>query len=128
MRYLLDTNALLFSWLDSASLSSRAREIIEASENELYYSQASVWEISLKHSIGKLNLPEPARVYLPACIRRMSLERAAMSDDILFQSTELEPHHKDPFDRVMIATAQEMAIPLLSRDRILSAYGVEVIW
>jgi len=128
VRYLLDTNVLLFSWLESKALSARARAIIEASEQELYYSQASLWEISLKHSTGKLPLPEAPRDYLPACIARMSLERAAMTDEIIYRSAELVAHHKDPFDRVLIASAQVMSIPIISSDQFLNAYDIEVVW
>ena len=128
MRYLLDTNVLLFSWLDSGSLSSVVRRIVESTENELYYSQASVWEISLKYSIGKLRLPAPPKEYVPSCVKRMGLERAEFSDAILYQSTELPDHHKDPFDRAIIATAQSLSLPILSKDRLLSAYDVEIIW
>jgi PIN domain nuclease of toxin-antitoxin system len=124
----LDTNVLLFSWLDSDSLSRAVRQIIESTENELYYSQASVWEISLKYSIGKLPLPASPKEYIPSCVQRMGLERVELSDAMLYQSTELPMHHKDPFDRAIIATAQNMALPLLSKDRVLSAYDVELIW
>ena len=58
----------------------------------------------------------------------MGLERVELSDAMLYQSTELPMHHKDPFDRAIIATAQSMALPLLSKDRVLSAYDVELIW
>jgi len=128
MRYLLDTNALLFSWLDSAQLSSRAYELIEAAENELFYSQASVWEISLKYSIGKLSLPAQPAEYVPACVRKMALERAMMVDEIIYASTQLPAHHKDPFDRILIATAQAAVMPIISSDGVFGAYEVEVIW
>jgi PIN domain nuclease of toxin-antitoxin system len=58
----------------------------------------------------------------------MRLERAELSDAVLYQSTELPMHHKDPFDRMIIATAQSMSLPLLSKDRILADYDVELIW
>lgn len=128
MRYLLDTNALLFAWFDSASLSNVVREILESQENELFYSQASVWEISLKHGIGKLALPAAPKAYIPSCVQRMGLQRAELSDAVLYRSTELPMHHKDPFDRVIIATAQSLSLPLLSKDRFLSAYDLELIW
>jgi PIN domain nuclease of toxin-antitoxin system len=128
VRYLLDTNVLLFSWLDSDSLSSAVRQIVESTENELYYSQASILEISLKYSIGKLPLPASPKEYIPSCVTRMGLERAELSDDVLYQSMELPMHHKDPFDRAIIATAQSMSLPLLSKDRVFEAYDVELIW
>jgi PIN domain nuclease of toxin-antitoxin system len=128
VRYLLDTNVLLFAWLDSGSLSSVARAILEAPEHALYYSQASVWEISLKYSIGKLPLPAAPKEYIPNCVQRMGLERAELSDSVLYQAAELPMHHKDPFDRVMIATAQAMSLPLLSKDRVFAAYDVELVW
>ena len=128
MNVLLDTHAMLFAWLESNSLSDRAREIIEDPRNQLYYSQASIWEISLKYSIGKLPLPAAPKEYIPSCVKRMGLERAELSDAVLYGSTELAMHHKDPFDRVIIATAQSMSLPLLSRDRICAAYDVELIW
>lgn len=119
---------MLFAWLESKSLSTRAREIMQAMDNELLYSQVSLWEISLKYSIGKLPLPEEPRVYLPACIRRMSLGRAPLSDEVVYRSTELAQHHRDPFDRILIATAQKMSLPIISSDRVFSDYEVEVIW
>ncbi len=128
MNVLLDTHALLFAWLESSSLSAKAREIIENPGNELYYSQASVWEICLKYKIGKLPLPESPQMYLPACMQRMGMARAELTDAILYRSAELPEHHKDPFDLILIATAQSMSLPLLSKDRQIQKYDLEVIW
>lgn len=128
MRYLLDTNALLFSCLESTKLSPRAYEIIETAKHQLFYSQASIWEISLKYSIGKLNLPNEPAIYLPSCVKTMALERAAMSDKIIYRSAQLPSHHKDPFDRVLIATAQITDMPIISSDGAFDAYDVNVVW
>lgn len=128
MKLLLDTNAALFMWMDRRRLSATARTLLESPEHTLLFSQVSTWEICLKHQIGKLPLPESPAVYLRKRIRQSDLTYTPISDDALFATVGLAPHHHDPFDRLLIATAQILDIPIVTSDDSFRRYPVEIVW
>ncbi len=127
MRVLLDTQCWL--WLAAAPdrLSASSRALLESTENELYLSAASAWEIAIKHARGRLELPEPPSGYVPS---RMTLLRTlplSVEHAHALQVSLLPPHHRDPFDRVLIAQAQLEDLPLLTADRVFNRYDVATI-
>ena len=127
MRLLLDTQAWLWMAAAPDRLSPRARAIVEDEDNELLLSSASVWEIAIKHGLGKLQLPERPERYVPS--RMVTLRTTALPIDhahALGIST-LPPHHRDPFDRLLIAQARLERVPLLTADPIFNQYDVRVI-
>lgn len=128
MKLLLDTHAALFLWASPDRLSPTARSLVENKANTLYFSQASTWEICLKYQIGKLPLPEKPEAYLPRRIRQSELTYEPIADAALFRTVELPPHHNDPFDRLLIATALILKVPILSIDESFRRYSAEVIW
>ncbi|MBC8041603.1 MAG: type II toxin-antitoxin system VapC family toxin [Opitutaceae bacterium] len=128
MKVILDTNAALFLWAAPARLSPAARALLEDAGNTLIFSQVSTWEICLKHQIGKLPLPEKPGPFIRKRLERDQLVYEPISDDALFASVELPKHHADPFDRLLIATAALLRVPIVTSDPQFKAYPIDVIW
>ncbi len=129
MKALLDTNVALFMWGDRRRLSPRVRSLLESTEHQFLFSQVSTWEICLKAHAGKLPLGgEAPATYLPKRLRQSGLAYEPIADAALFLTFELPPHHHDPFDRLLIATAQILGVPLITADETIRRYAVEVLW
>jgi PIN domain nuclease of toxin-antitoxin system len=94
----------------------------------LHVSHASLWEITLKHGAGKLSLPGPTRHWWGEQVRQWGLVELHLSAEALLRGSELPPHHKDPFDRVILAQAQMEAMPVVSPDGAFPAYGIPLVW
>jgi PIN domain nuclease of toxin-antitoxin system len=123
-RMLVDTHALLW-WLDDApTLSPAAREAIADPGNEPLVSTASVWEIAIKRSLGKLEAPDD----LLAHIGDAGFAWLAVGAEHAWAIRELPPHHRDPFDRLLVTQALVERIPIVTRDERIAAYGVETRW
>jgi len=128
MTILLDTHAFLWWITDDPQLSGTAQALIRDPQNTLLLSAASAWEIAIKVALGKLPLPEPPDVYVP---RQMALNRVSPLSISMEHSLgvfALPMHHRDPFDRILIAQSRSLNIPLLSADPLVKAYPVRVIW
>jgi PIN domain nuclease of toxin-antitoxin system len=108
-------------------LSARARSLVEASENDLYMSAASAWEIAIKHSLGKLQLPEPPTRYVPSRLERMGVVPLSIEHAHALRVGTLPRHHRDPFDRLLIAQSQIEGMPVLTGDPVFSSYDVVTI-
>ena len=128
MKLLLDTNAALFMWMDRSRFSPTGLTLLESTDHTVVFSQVSTWEICLKYQNGKLPLPELPPAYLRKRIRQSELTYEPISDEALFRTVELPPHHHDPFDRLLIASAQILGIPILTADESFRRYPVEVLW
>ncbi len=128
MRVLLDTHSLLWLVTDDPRLSDKAREIFLDAENELLCSAVVGFEISVKHSLGKLELEESPRSFMDNRIRNNALTPFPVTMAHAVRVAELPFHHRDPFDRLLVAQALEEGVPLLSVDEILSDYGIERLW
>ncbi|MBY0524520.1 MAG: type II toxin-antitoxin system VapC family toxin [Gemmataceae bacterium] len=128
MNLLLDTHVLLWFLDDAPQLVPTAKALIEDGANRKLVSVATCWEVAIKTGLKKLDLGEPAATFL-------SRELAANGFDLLrielahvtFVET-LPPHHKDPFDRLLVAQALIELLPLVSADAILDQYGVTRLW
>ena len=128
MRLLLDTHTFLWWNTEDPQLSSRARELIEDGQNEIFLSAASAWEISIKTAKGKLVLPESPSQYI---LNRMGLYRFQPLPVHISHAVrihDLPPHHNDPFDRLLVAQSQIESLSLISMDTHIRKYEVEVIW
>jgi PIN domain nuclease of toxin-antitoxin system len=128
VRLLLDTHALLWFVLDDNRLSSHAKSAIEKAENDIELSPASYWEIAIKIALGNYTLPES---YEPFMERQIAVNRFRILPIEVrhtAQLTTMPHHHKDPFDRVLVAQALTERIPLISNDPRLDAYGVSRLW
>ncbi len=128
MRALLDTHAALFAWIDPDRLSERARKVIRNPANQLFFSQASTIEITLKHKIGKLEIPEPPASYVSSRVQRFAFTYLPIDDADIYGMTALPTPHKDPFDWLLLATARRLKLPLISRDLEFKDYPVKIIW
>lgn len=133
MRALLDTHAFLWWIADAPGLSDRAREVLADDRNELLFSVASAWEIAIKVSLGKLEIPEvevpeDLEQFVTNQVSENAFEVLPVSLKHALGVYSLPQHHKDPFDRLLIAQALAEGIPLLSRDPAFSSYPIKVVW
>jgi PIN domain nuclease of toxin-antitoxin system len=123
-RLLLDTHAVLWWLNDDTALSEPARALIADPANEPFVSTASVWEIAIKRSLGKLSAPET----LPEAIGLSRLSWLGITVEHAWAVRTLPMHHRDPFDRLLVAQALSERVPLISTDDRLDAYGVDRRW
>jgi len=128
MRFLLDTMVWLWSVGEVARLNKEARDLLMAPEHELYFSAASVWEIAIKVSIGRLQLPEPLRPLVSRETQRQSLRPLQISYSHALAVSDLPLHHSDPFDRLLVAQARSEGLVLITSDRDIRRYPVEIFW
>ena len=128
MKLLLDTHAFLWWITDDAQLSPKARELISDSNNTMYWSAASSWEVSIKYALGRLPLPETPEEFLPAELGKNRIESLSVIDAHAFQAGRLPRRHGDPFDRMLVAQAQVESLAILSNDRKLIHYDVDIHW
>ena len=128
MTVLLDTHALLWFLSDDPQLSQAAKTSIEDPGNRKLVSVASCWEIAIKAGLGKLKLGEPAATLLAREIPDNSFELLSVSLSHATAVESLPPHHKDPFDRLMVVQALAEGTPLVSHDSSLDSYGIVRIW
>ena len=128
MRVLLDTHTLLW-WLDGdRRLSRRARTVIADDDNSVLVSAASAWEISTKVRLGKLPGAIEVAAELPAILRQQNFEPLSVSIVHALRAGNLPGPHRDPFDRMLIAQAQDDDLALLSNERVFDTYGVRRVW
>lgn len=127
MRFLIDTNCWLWMVAEPERLSKPSRQRILDVTNERILSAASAWEIALKYSIGKLELPEPPHEFVPNRMASTLTTPLAIQHQHALQAARLPLHHRDPFDRLLIAQALIERIPIMTADRQFKAYGVELI-
>jgi PIN domain nuclease of toxin-antitoxin system len=128
MRVLLDTHAFLwFIWQDS-KLSSAARSTIEDPANDVFVSAASIWEIGIKIGIGKLTLAEPLDVFLSRELPGNDFELLPIAIEHVAAVVDLPFHHRDPFDRMLIAQSITETVPLVSADAIFDDYTIRRLW
>ena len=128
MTLLLDIHA--FIWWDEnpSKLGAASRLACSDPNNELMLSTASVWEIQLKRMVGKLTLSKPLRQLLEDQTRQNGLEISPVQVEHIFRLELLPFHHRDPFDRILIAQAQAEGWTLVSHDGAFQSYGVPILW
>ena len=114
--------------LNDPQLSKTAKEELSDTKNELYISPASYWEIAIKISIGKYKLTEPLAAFVKREIIANNLKVLPIDVDHTAEISTLPFHHKDPFDRMLIAQSMVENFPLVSRDTIFDQYDVIRIW
>ncbi len=128
MRLLLDSHTFLWFIRGDPRLSGYAREIIESAENQRLMSTASLWEISIKASLGKLQLNMPITDLVSEHVTGNAMSLLTITPEHLEVMTTLPFHHRDPFDRLIIAQGLAEGIPILGKDRTFDAYGVDRVW
>jgi len=127
MKAILDTQAFLWALAGDARMSRHARDIF-AGSTDLSLSIASIWEILIKVESGKLNLPRPAAPYVLSRLAENGIKSLPISLDHLLALERLPMHHRDPFDRLLIAQSIEEGWPIVTADPWFTRYPVEVIW
>jgi PIN domain nuclease of toxin-antitoxin system len=126
MKILLDTHTFLWAVADEKRLSPRARS--QMASSELWWSVVSLWEAIQKAQIGKLSLPLPAGPFLAGELRTNHVRLLPVSISHVLRVEKLPLHHRDPFDRLLVAQSIEEGWPIVTADRCFSRYPVEVIW
>lgn len=129
---LLDTCALLWLSIDQEQLTNKAKQAIEKYAGNLYVSSISACEIGVKYSKGLLKLSSPALPWFEEALAWHGISEIPVNSKIAVQATLLPPIHRDPADRIIIATAIEKSLTILTADRHIHAYGeqldLKVIW
>ena len=125
---LLDAHTMLWFFWDDARLSARAKALIQDADNRKLVSIATCWEIAIKVGLGKLDLGEPSRSFLPREIARNNFELLPISLGHATMVEGLVAHHRDPFDRLLVAQAMTEGLPLVSADGIFDQYGINRLW
>jgi len=127
MRVLIDTQVLLWWFRDDPALSAKARRTIAKADNEVLVSPASGWEMAIKNKSGKLDAQELLD-RLEIELDEQGFQVLPISLDHALRAGSLVLHHKDPFDRMLVAQAQAENLPILSNDVAFDRYGVRRIW
>jgi PIN domain nuclease of toxin-antitoxin system len=125
---LLDTCSFLWLSQQPREISFNALEAINHTNSKLFLSDASVWEITLKHFKGGLPLPESPRIWIPEKLLFHQVENVILDHEHFFRSCELQDHHPDPFDRLIAAQAIEGGMTILSPDYSFSKLGASRLW
>jgi len=128
VRALLDTHVFLWAVSEPERLSEPARKVIESGASELFLSVASLWEISIKIGIGKLLLPKPEDRYLRDQLLRNNVSTLAVEARHALELISIPLHHRDPFDRLVIAQSLVEGIPIITADSVLKQYSAQIIW
>lgn len=128
MNLLLDTHVLIWLVEGSDNLSQSAKQAIEDDRNRLYLSMASLWEMTIKISLGKLQLGISLDRVVESYLLPSSIEILPIDLKHLLVLRDLPLHHRDPFDRILISQAQAEELTLVSGDRLFGDYLVQIIW
>lgn len=126
MKVLLDTHVILLAATEPERLGDAAAAI-ENIANEVLISAASSWEIAIKWALGKLPLPEPPDRYVPHLIRELGATPVPIEHGHALAVAALPRHHRDPFDRMLVAQARIFRVPVVTSDTALHAYDVEIL-
>lgn len=128
MRLLLDSHTLIWFFIGDRRFSDEIRIIIEDESNEKVISTASVWELSIKQSIGKLTLSLPIKAFIEQQLSLNDFKLLNITLEHIYCTATLPLHHRDPFDRLLIAQAMIENIPIASADSAFDNYSVQRIW
>lgn len=128
MRILLDTHAFLWWNEGDSRLSKKASALLADTANTLVLSVVSAWELVLKVDARKLRLPEAPSVYIPTRMAHYGIEQLPATLAHVLAAESLPAHHRDPFDRLLIAQAKVEEMPILSADPQIRRYPVKAVW
>ncbi len=128
MRLLLDTSAFLWYIAGDPRISTPVREAMVTDGTDIYLSSVSVWEMSVKHSLGRLALPAPVAVYVREQRQRQGFLALPLGEDDVEHLGKLPDHHRDPFDRMLICQALQHGLRLVTSDATIHLYPVPVLW
>lgn len=128
MRYLLDTHTFLWWDTRSSRLSRRVFDLISDRSNGVWLSMASVWEVQIKHQLARLELSAPLEEIIRIQQRENGINLLPIDLSHVLGVSDLPHHHKDPFDRLLVAQAMAENLVVLSHDPQIARYPVPVVW
>lgn len=128
MILLLDTHSSLWFWWDDPQLSAGARTLISEAANRKLVSPGSAWELAIKVSLKKLDIGGSYRGFFHQHMVQNNFEWLPITDEHMAVVAELPFHHRDPFDRLLIAQAIVEGMPIVSSDSVFDSYGIERLW
>jgi PIN domain nuclease of toxin-antitoxin system len=128
VRILVDTCTFLWLAADDPQLSPMVKDACIDPANDVFLSAASAWEIAIKAGLGRLPLPEPPQVYVPSRRKAMRLEPLDLDEVAAAHTYLLPPHHRDPFDRALVAQAIVHGMTIATPDPLVSAYPAPTLW
>lgn len=127
MRFLLDTHVWIWMATEPDHLSIEHQDLLTDPENDLYLSAASIWELAVKHSIGKIKYTGNPAVQIPIHIGQTGVQMLSVNVEHALATSELPSHHRDPFDRILIAQARVERLTLMTGDAHFAAYDVPLL-
>jgi PIN domain nuclease of toxin-antitoxin system len=128
MKILLDTCAFLWLTADAPELSGKAKIMFQNTENAVYLSSVSVWEIIVKHQLGKLPLPSAPDDFIKQQCENHFIEYLALDEKAVFHLSRLPNHHRDPFDKMLICQAIAHDLTILTPDKMIIQYPASTVW
>lgn len=128
MRLLLDTHVFLWWVEDAPELSGKARKGLADPAHEVFLSLASCWEMAIKLSLGKLKVARPLERFIPEQLTANGFRQLNIELRHVVRVAHLPFHHRDPFDRLLVAQALEEGVTLVSADPVFKTYGVRRLW
>ena len=128
MNVLLDTCTFLWALEEPDRLPDLPTRLFSDPECTLFLSAVSVWEIAIKCGLGKLDFPDSLDLFIPRAIRQFKLNPLPLDVATAILVAKLPPHHKDPFDRMLVCQAMAHKLTILTPDRLIRQYGVPCLW
>lgn len=128
MRLLLDTHAFIWLWEDISKIPPRVLAACEDPENQLYLSIASIWEMQIKVAVGRLSFQQPLSEIIEQQKNENGISILPVSLAHVWQLAKLPMYHNDPFDRMLVAQACADQLALITADRHIERYAVELFW
>jgi PIN domain nuclease of toxin-antitoxin system len=128
MKLLLDSHALIWAVDHPSKLSGNAKIHLEDPANELFISAATIWEIAIKVGLGKLTLSFSYQIWIEQAIRDLGASILPITVEFAAAQSQLPNHHRDPFDRMLVAQSLVANISLVSGEALLDNYGISRIW
>ena len=128
MRVLIDSHVYVWTLLDDPRLSKAARRILRSDEHELFFSIVSLWELSIAIRLGRIRDLTSSIAFLRDQLGEYRITLLPLRYEDILATEHLDPHHRDPFDRLLIAQALANGLTLLTGDTIIHRYPVKTIW
>ncbi|MCD4691864.1 MAG: type II toxin-antitoxin system VapC family toxin [Calditrichales bacterium] len=128
MKYLIDTHTLLWIVTNDPKLSAKAKDLYLDSENEIFISMASIWELSIKSSLGKISLEQPLDEFVDEHVKGNDIRILKIESPHVLRIENLPFYHRDPFDRLIISQSIEDNIPIIGSDKTFDSYPIKRIW
>jgi PIN domain nuclease of toxin-antitoxin system len=128
MKFLLDTHIFIWYVTNNQKLSLTAQQLINDGNNEILLSIVSIWEIAIKHSIGKLSFELPFEIFISQQLTVNNFDLLNIRVNHLNIVANLPLHHRDPFDRLIIAQAMVEQIPVVGTDEVFDSYPIQRLW